>query len=59
MDKELKAILREAETRGWRFERRSKHIIGKHIDGVRRTTISFTASDYRAIKNVKRYLEKR
>jgi predicted RNA binding protein YcfA (HicA-like mRNA interferase family) len=54
--KELKKIIREAQDKGWRFEKRGGHIIGKHVDGVRTTTMSVSPSDVRALKNVKKYL---
>jgi predicted RNA binding protein YcfA (HicA-like mRNA interferase family) len=58
-NKELKKILREAELRGWAFERKSgRHIKGKHVDGVTSTTISVSPSDHHAIQNIKRDLKK-
>ena len=58
-NKELKKILREAEMRGWVFEKgANRHIRGKHADGVTQTTISASPSDHRAIQNIKRDLRK-
>lgn len=55
--KDLKKLLREAEGVGWSFVRSNGgHIIGKHSDGIRRTTISTSASEFRALQNIRRDL---
>jgi hypothetical protein len=55
-NKDLRKILRKAEAKGWRFEKRTHHIVGKHADGVRMTTIAVSPSDHRALRNIKKYL---
>ncbi len=57
-NKELRAILREAESAGWRFDKRKHHIIGKHPNG-QTATISITPSDHRAVMNIKSSLKVR
>lgn len=55
-DKDLRRILREAEEIGWTFTKHRRHIRGKHADGVRMTTISVSPSDYRAVRNIRKFL---
>lgn len=53
--KELRLILKEAQSRGWLFTKRRKHIFGKHPSG-RTATIAATPSDHRALLNIRRHL---
>jgi hypothetical protein len=57
-NKDLKWLLREAEAEGWMFEKRERHIRGKHPNG-QTATISISPSDRRALMNIKRDLKVR
>lgn len=54
-NKDLKKILKDAETQGWVFSKGIRHIKGKHPSG-KTTTISVSPSDYRVLKNIQRDL---
>ena len=54
--KEVRKLMKLAERAGWEFENRTNHIMGKHSDGKRTTTISRSASDHRALMNIKKDL---
>jgi predicted RNA binding protein YcfA (HicA-like mRNA interferase family) len=54
-DKVLREILKNAEREGWVFDRRKRHIIGKHPNG-QTATISATPSDWRVTRNIQRDL---
>lgn len=53
--KELREIIREAERAGWAFDKHRGHIKGRHPDG-RTTTVAVSPSDYRAVRNIRKYL---
>lgn len=57
-NKELKLLLKEAESQGWMFDRQRNHIKGKHPNG-QTTTISVSPSDWRVLKNIQRDLKLR
>ena len=57
-NKELKLLLKEAESQGWMFDRQRNHIKGKHPNG-QTTTISVSPSDWRVLKNIQRDLRLR
>lgn len=57
-NKQLKEILRNAEKEGWVFERRKRHIFGKHPNG-QTATISVSPSDWRVTRNIERDLKLR
>ena len=54
-NKDLKKILKDAETQGWVFSKGIRHIKGKHPSG-KTTTISVSPSDRRVLKNILRDL---
>ena len=54
-NKDLKKILKDAETQGWVFSKGIRHIKGKHPSG-KTTTISVSPSDRRVLKNIQRDL---
>lgn len=52
--KDLRLLLEAAEAQGWTFSRRKgAHIKGVHFATGRTVTVSATASDWRAICNIK------
>lgn len=56
-NKDLKKILKEAESRGWEFFKNSRgHIKGKHTTG-KSTTISVSPSDRRVLMNITKHLK--
>lgn len=57
-NRELKKILRDAEGNGWTFEKRTRHIFGKHPNG-QTATIAVSPSDRRAYQNILHYLKLR
>jgi hypothetical protein len=57
-DKKLRGLLKEAEGVGWVFEKRKRHIFGKHPSG-QTATISSTPSDWRVLKNIQTDLKLR
>lgn len=54
-NKELKKLLKEAESNGWVFSKGERHIKGKHSSG-KTTTISISPGDRRALMNIKKDL---
>lgn len=56
MDKDVKKLLKEAARSGWRFAQRGGHMFGKHEDGKRMVTVSISASDRRALLNMRKDL---
>ena len=57
-NKDLKKLLKEAESAGWMFLMNRNHIKGKHPNG-QTTTISRSPSDWRVLKNIQRDLKLR
>lgn len=57
-NKDLRKILKEAEANGWVFEKRERHIKGRHPNG-QTATIAQTPSDRRALLNIKSHLKVR
>lgn len=57
-DKKLRKLLKEAEEDGWAFEKRKRHIFGKHPNG-QTTTISVSPSDWRVLRNIQHDLKLR
>lgn len=54
-NKELKKILKDAQSNGWEFQKRRGHIKGKHITG-KTATISVSPSDRRVLLNIEKDL---
>lgn len=54
-NKDLRKILKDAETQGWVFSKGIRHIKGKHPSG-KTTTISVSPSDRRVFLNIQRDL---
>ena len=55
-NKELKLLLKDAESRGWVFSKGVRHIKGKHPSG-KTATISVSPSDRRALMNIRKDLK--
>lgn len=58
MDKTRREIIKSLRRQGWRIEDGGKHIKCYSPDGATIVTMARTASDHRAIKNLKSRLKK-
>jgi predicted RNA binding protein YcfA (HicA-like mRNA interferase family) len=57
-NKQLREILKTAQGDGWAFEKRKRHIFGRHPNG-QTATISATPSDWRVLRNIQHDLKLR